>query len=160
VARGPMTPLCYVAAPDLDARYRTADGWVRTGDLGLIGDDGTLRIVGRLKDVVIRGGANISPAEVETELATHPLVRDVVCVGVPDPVMGERLAACVVARGAAPTLADLSSHLTARGLERRKHPERLLVVDELPLTPAGKPDRAGLREQCAVGTSESLAAAV
>ncbi|MFB8776629.1 class I adenylate-forming enzyme family protein [Streptomyces broussonetiae] len=161
VARGPMTPLCYVAAPDLDARYRTADGWVRTGDLGLIGDDGTLRIVGRLKDVVIRGGANISPAEVETELATHPLVRDVVCVGVPDPVMGERMAACVVARGAAaPTLADLSSHLTARGLERRKHPERLLVVDELPLTPAGKPDRARLREQCAVGTPESLAEAV
>ncbi|MET7905453.1 class I adenylate-forming enzyme family protein [Streptomyces sp. NPDC005355] len=148
VARGPMTPLCYVAAPDLDARYRTADGWVRTGDLGLIDEDGNLRIVGRLKDVVIRGGANISPAEVEVELATHPLVRDVVCVGVPDPVMGERLAACVVPRGKAPTLAQLCAHLDARGLERRKHPERLLVVPELPLTPAGKPDRARLRERC------------
>ncbi|MGP9022390.1 class I adenylate-forming enzyme family protein [Streptomyces sp. BR1] len=149
VARGPMSPLCYVAAPDLDARYRTPDGWVRTGDLGRLEPDGTLRVVGRLKDVVIRGGANISPAEVELELATHPLIRDVVCVGVPDPLMGERLAACVVGReGADPTLEDLSAHLDARGLERRKHPEHLLLVTEFPLTPAGKPDRARLRERC------------
>ncbi|WP_180687603.1 class I adenylate-forming enzyme family protein [Streptomyces gossypiisoli] len=154
VARGPMTPLCYVAAPDLGTRYRTADGWVRTGDLGLLQEDGTLRIVGRLKDVVIRGGANISPAEVEIELATHPLVRDVVCVGVPDPLMGERLAACVVPReGRVPTLEELCVHLDERGLEQRKHPERLLVVDELPLTPAGKPDRAGLRERCVAATT-------
>ncbi|MGW1197959.1 class I adenylate-forming enzyme family protein [Streptomyces sp. NPDC002536] len=150
VARGPMTPMCYVAAPDLDARCRTPDGWVRTGDLGLMDTDGTLRIVGRLKDVVIRGGANISPAEVEIELAVHALVRDVVCLGVPDPLMGERLAACVVPRGGrAPGLAELCAHLDARGLERRKHPEQLLVVGELPLTPAGKPDRESLRAQLA-----------
>ncbi|MFJ8078251.1 class I adenylate-forming enzyme family protein [Streptomyces sp. NPDC096176] len=160
VARGPMTPLCYVAAPDLDALYRTADGWVRTGDLGVIEEDGNLRIVGRLKDVVIRGGANISPAEVEIELATHPLVRDVVCVGVPDVLMGERLAACVVARGQAPTLEELSAHLGGRGLERRKHPERLLVLGELPLTPAGKPDRALLQERCGAVAQESVAQAV
>lgn len=97
-----MTPLCYVASPDLDARYRTPDGWVRTGDLGFLDPDGVLHVVGRLKDIVIRGGANISPAEVERELVAHPLVRDVVCVGVPDPVTGERLAACVVARGEHP----------------------------------------------------------
>lgn len=160
VARGPMTPLCYVAAPDLDARYRTADGWVRTGDLGLIEEDGGLRIVGRLKDVVIRGGANISPAEVELELAAHPLVRDVICVGVPDPLMGERLAACVVPRGAAPTLDELCAHLEARGLERRKHPERLLTVAEFPLTPAGKPDRGLLRERCSAQGPQALAPAV
>ncbi|MER6387200.1 class I adenylate-forming enzyme family protein [Streptomyces sp. NPDC001523] len=148
IARGPMTPMCYVASPELDARYRTPDGWVRTGDLGLIDDDGVLHVVGRLKDIVIRGGANISPAEVERELASHPRVRDVVCVGVPDEVMGERLAACVVARGPQDlTLASLAGHLTRRGLERRKHPERLLVVGELPLTPAGKPDRTALRER-------------
>ncbi|MFE1442383.1 class I adenylate-forming enzyme family protein [Streptomyces sp. NPDC058739] len=161
VARGPMTPLCYVAAPELDARYRTADGWVRTGDLGVIEEDGGLRVVGRLKDVVIRGGSNISPAEVEVELATHPLVRDVVCVGVPDPLMGERLAACVVPRehGRAPTPEQLTAHLDARGLGRGKHPERLLVLDELPLTPAGKPDRARLREQCVEQMPETLAQA-
>ncbi|MEV1053788.1 class I adenylate-forming enzyme family protein [Streptomyces sp. NPDC049887] len=154
VARGPMTPLCYVGAPDLDARYRTPDGWVRTGDLGFLDEAGVLHVVGRLKDVVIRGGANISPAEVERELTSHPLVRDVVCVGVPDTLMGERLAACVVVRGPeAPTLDELCEHLAARGLEQRKRPERLLVLGELPLTPAGKPDRAALRERLSAAAS-------
>ncbi|MET9887747.1 class I adenylate-forming enzyme family protein [Streptomyces sp. NPDC006430] len=171
VARGPMTPLCYVGAPELDARYRTADGWVRTGDLGFLDASGVLHVVGRLKDIVIRGGANISPAEVERALTSHPQVRDVVCVGVPDELMGERLAACVVPRNPdapAPgpltpgpltlgaltpgplTLASLTDHLNARGLERRKHPEHLLLVAELPLTPAGKPDRVALRERLIV----------
>lgn len=150
VAQGPMTPLCYVGAPELNDRYRTPDGWVRTGDLGMLDDDGVLHVVGRLKDVVIRGGANISPAEVEQELATHPAVRDVVCMGAADALMGERLAACVVPRGGqSPTLDELCAHLDARGLERRKHPERLLVLSALPLTPAGKPDRAALRERLA-----------
>ncbi|MGW6704425.1 class I adenylate-forming enzyme family protein [Streptomyces sp. NPDC054956] len=150
IARGPMTPMCYVASPDLDARYRTPEGWVRTGDLGFIDKEGVLHVVGRLKDVVIRGGANISPAEVERELSSHAQVRDIVCVGVPDELMGERLAACVVPRGSqTPTLGSLGEHLTRRGLERRKHPERLLVLGELPLTPAGKPDRAALRERLA-----------
>ncbi|MEU2451511.1 class I adenylate-forming enzyme family protein [Streptomyces sp. NPDC012765] len=148
ISRGPMTPLCYVGAPDLDARYRTPDGWVRTGDLGYLDSDSILHVVGRLKDIVIRGGSNISPAEVERELTAHPQIRDVACVGIPDPLMGERLAACVVPRaGMHPTLASLGEHLTKRGLERRKHPERLLLIAELPLTAAGKPDRAALRER-------------
>ncbi|MFE9257293.1 class I adenylate-forming enzyme family protein [Streptomyces sp. NPDC006879] len=148
IARGPMTPLCYVASPELDARYRTRGGWVRTGDLGYLDEGGTLHVVGRLKDIVIRGGANISPAEVERALAAHPLVRDVVCLGVPDELMGERLAACVVPRGGeAPTLEALTAHLGEQGLEQRKHPERLVVLGELPLNPAGKPDRAALRQR-------------
>ncbi|MEU1228826.1 class I adenylate-forming enzyme family protein [Streptomyces sp. NPDC005828] len=150
VSRGPMTPLRYVAAPELDARYRTAEGWVRTGDLGYLDDEGVLHVVGRLKDVVIRGGANISPAEVERELVSHPQVRDAVCVGVPDPLMGERLAVCLVVKGSRlPSLAELGAHLTGRGLDRHKHPEHLLALDELPLTAAGKPDRAALRRRIA-----------
>ncbi|MFB6838713.1 class I adenylate-forming enzyme family protein [Streptomyces sp. NPDC056361] len=150
VSRGPMTPLCYVASPELDARYRTPDGWVRTGDLGYLDGDGVLHVVGRLKDVVIRGGANISPAEVERELAAHPAVRDVVCVGVPDALMGERLAACLVARdGARPTPYELGTYLTARGVDPYKHPEHVVVLDALPLTAAGKPDRAALRHRAA-----------
>ncbi|CAM5310137.1 class I adenylate-forming enzyme family protein [Streptomyces avidinii] len=150
ISRGPMTPLCYVGAPDLDARYRTPDGWVRTGDLGYLDSDSVLHVVGRLKDIVIRGGANISPAEVERALTAHPQIRDVACVGIPDPLMGERLAACVVPRaGQHPTLASLGEHLTRHGLERRKHPERLLLITELPLTAAGKPDRTALRERLA-----------
>ncbi|MFJ2031184.1 class I adenylate-forming enzyme family protein [Streptosporangium sp. NPDC087985] len=147
IARGPMTPMCYVGAPELNQRYRTADGWVRTGDLGVIDADGRLRLMGRLKQVVIRGGTNISLAEVEHALATHPEVREVVCLGVPDQVMGERLAACVVPRpGHTPDIAGLASHLLRQGLERGKHPEHLLLVEELPLTPAGKPDRDALRD--------------
>ncbi|MFD5552749.1 class I adenylate-forming enzyme family protein [Streptomyces sp. NPDC127068] len=154
VARGPMTPLCYVGSPELNARYRTADGWVRTGDLGFLDEQGVLHVVGRLKDVVIRGGANISPAEVERELHSHPQVRDVVCVGVPDPLMGERLAVCVVPRpGQHPTLDSLTDHLARLNVDKRKFPERLLVVEELPLTPAGKPDRAALRERAHIGAS-------
>ncbi|MDT0457365.1 class I adenylate-forming enzyme family protein [Streptomyces sp. DSM 41527] len=162
VARGPMTPLCYVGAPELNMRYRTAGGWVRTGDLGMLDADGALRVVGRLKDIVIRGGANISPAEVEGELSSHPDIREVMCVGVPDPLMGERLAACVVPRaGRKPGLESLCGHLDTRGLERRKHPERLLLVtDELPLTPAGKPDRAALRERAAAEFPSDHAQAV
>ncbi|WP_327120469.1 acyl--CoA ligase [Nocardia sp. NBC_01730] len=146
VARGPMTPLCYVGDPQLDARYRTSDGWVRTGDLGVLDPAGRLHVVGRLKEIVIRGGANISPAEVERVLATHPDVRDVTCIGVPHEVLGERLAACVVPRpGSVPDLERLCAHLAANGMERGKHPESLLLLDALPLTPAGKPDRAVLQ---------------
>ncbi|TDB91932.1 long-chain fatty acid--CoA ligase [Actinomadura sp. KC216] len=148
LARGPMTPMCYVGAPELNQRYRTAEGWVRTGDLGMIDDSGLLHLVGRLKQIVIRGGLNISPAEVERALASHPRVRDTVCFGVPDPVLGERLAVCVVPRpGQVVDLDDLCAHLAQQGLEKAKHPERLLLVDELPLTPAGKPDRDALRER-------------
>ncbi|WP_433196121.1 class I adenylate-forming enzyme family protein [Nocardia sp. CA-107356] len=150
VARGPMTPLCYVGDPELDARYRTEDGWVRTGDLGVLDPDGRLHVVGRIKDIVIRGGANISVAEVEQVLAGHPDIRDVVCVGVPHGILGERLAACVVPRpGGAPDLDSLCSHLLDQGLERAKHPESLLLLDALPLTPAGKPDRAAIRHRLA-----------
>src|SRR5206468_3878363 len=104
----------YVGDEDLNACYRTPDGWVRTGDLGVFDEDGYLTVVGRRKDVVIRGGANISPAEVGQALAAHPAVRDVACVGVPDPLMGERLCACVVAADAL-TLEDITTFLTDQG---------------------------------------------
>ncbi|MFF7160811.1 class I adenylate-forming enzyme family protein [Streptomyces sp. NPDC008086] len=139
-ARGPMTPMCYVNAPELDARYRTSEGWVRTGDLGRLDEHGRLHVLGRLKRIVIRGGLNISLAEVERELGSHPAVAEAVCVPVPDPTLGERLCACVrPAPGTpTPTLSDLTTHLLNRGLARRKLPELLLVVQEMPLGPTGK----------------------
>ncbi|GLY47353.1 class I adenylate-forming enzyme family protein [Lentzea sp. NBRC 102530] len=141
IARGPMSPLRYVD-DDLNARYRTEDGWVRTGDLGVFDEAGYLSVVGRRKDIVIRGGANISPAEVEQALAAHPSVRDVACVGVPDELMGERLCACLVVSEPV-TVAGLGEFLS--GLARYKHPEHLLVLPEFPLNPAGKVDRDALR---------------
>ncbi|NUR90950.1 MAG: long-chain fatty acid--CoA ligase [Nonomuraea sp.] len=140
-ALGPMTPLCYVAAPDLDERYRAPGGWVRTGDLGRLDPDGTLMVLDRLKRVVIRGGLSISPAEVERELSTHPDVADVFCVPVPDDDLGERMCACVSPRKGAevPPPAALIAYLRdVRGLERRKLPERFLPLPELPLGPTGK----------------------
>ena len=148
VARGPMSPMSYVNSPDLDRTQRTPDGWTRTGDLGTIDDQGRLRIVGRRKDVVIRGGLNISPAEVESVLITHPEIRDVACVAVADPLYGERVCACV-ATSAELTLADLTAHLAAAGMEPRKFPERLLRLPVLPLSAAGKVDRQALRVQAA-----------
>ncbi|MEE1938042.1 class I adenylate-forming enzyme family protein [Streptomyces sp. TRM 70361] len=147
-SRGPMSPLCYVNAPELDARYRTEDGWVRTGDLGRIDDGGRLVIVGRKKEIIIRAGLNISPAEVESLVNTHPAVRHAACLGVPDRKLGERVCVWVVPvpGRSAPDLEELRRHLyEERGLERAKLPELLKVVDELPVNPAGKVDRQALR---------------
>ncbi|NJQ08749.1 class I adenylate-forming enzyme family protein, partial [Streptomyces lonarensis] len=146
IARGPLTPLCYVGAAGLNARYRAPGGWVRTDDLGVLDADGRLTVVDRRREIVLRGGANISPLEVEELLLGLPGVRDAACVGVPDAVMGERLCACVVpAPGAAPTLRDLVAGLREAALEDRKLPERLLLLDALPYTPTGKVDRRRLR---------------
>ncbi|MBF9069254.1 class I adenylate-forming enzyme family protein [Streptacidiphilus fuscans] len=140
-ARGPMSPLCYVGAPELDRRYRTADGWVRTGDLGVIEADGSLRVLDRLKQVVIRGGWTISPAEVEEQVHAHPDVAEAACVAVPDPDLGERLCACLVQRPGTPPLdvASLGAYLGGeRGLARRKLPELVLHLERLPLGATGK----------------------
>ena len=155
-ARGPMTPLCYVAAPDLDARYRTPTGWVRTGDRGFLDEHGRLHVLGRLKQIVVRGGYNISPAEVERELGTHSAVAEVACVGVPDPELGERLCACIreTPDARSPDLRELTVFLESqRGLERRKLPELLLRVEEMPLGPTGKICRSTLARLAARETS-------
>lgn len=148
LARGPMSPLCYVHAPELDERYRTPEGWVRTGDRGFLDDEGRLRLIGRSKEIVIRGGTNISPAEVEVVMAAHEDVVSVACVGVPDADLGQRVCVCVALRAGAPPLdkAALTAFLDTSGLERRKFPEQLVVLDELPLTPAGKVDKRTLLE--------------
>jgi acyl-CoA synthetase (AMP-forming)/AMP-acid ligase II len=140
-ARGPMSPLCYVGAPELDRRYRTPDGWTRTGDRGVLDPDGGLRVLDRLRRTVIRGGWTISPAEVEEQLSAHPYVAEAACVGVPDDDLGQRLCACVVQHPGTPPLdvPALAAFLTAtRGLTPRKAPEVLLRLDHLPLGPTGK----------------------
>lgn len=147
-ALGPMTPLCYVADDELDNRYRLPGGWVRTGDRGRLDEQGNLHVDGRIKQVVIRGGYTISPAEVERELSAHPAVADAACVAVPDQELGERLCACVAPRpGTTTTLAELTRFLEQdRGLERRKLPEVLVVLPRLPLGPTGKVCRRTLTE--------------
>ncbi|MEQ1787412.1 MAG: fatty acid--CoA ligase family protein, partial [Acidimicrobiales bacterium] len=119
--------------------------WLRTGDLGRIDEQGCLRLAGRLKEMFIRGGYNVYPAEVESVLADHPAVTEVVVVPRPDDVMGELGVAVVVPADPdhPPTLDDLRAFLEPR-LARYKLPEGLRVVTELPLTPMQKVDRRGL----------------
>ena len=154
--RGPLSPMCYLEAPDLDARYRTEDGWSRTGDLGTLDDDGYLRIVGRVKDIIIRGGYNISPGETEELLISHPAIVHAACVGMPDERLGERMCAFVVLRSgaAAPSLEEIAAHLTAGGLAKNKLPERLEVIDELPLGPTGKILKRVLRDVIAAKVAD------
>jgi len=148
-AQGPMSPLRYFNSPELDARYRFDGGWVRTGDLGALDEDGYLRIAGRKKDIIIRGGYNISPAETEAALLTHPAVAEAACVGMPDERLGERMCAFVVLRDGhpLPPLADIDQHLTGVGLARIKCPERIEAIDAMPLNPTGKILKRVLRER-------------
>ncbi len=150
LVRGPEVCVGYLDAAQTAEAF-DADGWFHTGDLATL-DGGWLTIVGRLKDVIIRGGENISTAEVEHQLEAHPDVRQAVAVGSPDPLMGERVAAFVV--GAATFDVEAArAWFAARGVARFKTPEQVIVVDALPTLPTGKPDRDALRARLAGGHS-------
>ena len=144
--RGPDQFVGYTD-PALNEAAFTADGWSRSGDVGRLDADGRLAITDRLKDVVIRGGENISSMEVEALLARHPAIAEAAVVGVPDERYGERVGAFLLLRpGAAePSLADLGAHVAALGAARQKTPEWICVVDDLPRTPAGKVKKHELR---------------
>jgi len=145
-ARGPALMLGYWDDPTLTASALTDDGWYRTGDFVEIDDQGYVRVLGRLSDMIIRAGANVSPAEVEAVLVTHPQVAEVGVVGLPDAVAGEEVVAAVVARPgvAAIDVAALDSHCASK-LASFKRP-RIVVVDDLPRSPTtGKVNRRELK---------------
>ena len=142
-------PQCFLGYADaaLDADAFDDDGWLRTGDLGLIDANGNVRVTGRIKDAIIRNAENVSALEIENVLATHPAVADVAVIGVPDPSAGERVCAVVVPTSASGvSLESLVQHCRSRGLSRYKHPERLVVVDNLPRNQFGKVIKKDLRQ--------------
>ncbi|GEL22894.1 cyclohexanecarboxylate-CoA ligase [Pseudonocardia sulfidoxydans NBRC 16205] len=144
--RGPELFLGYLDASLNDSAF-TDDGWLRTGDLARIDGDGYVEITGRQKDIIIRGGENISAKEIEDHLFEHPDVADVAVVSSPDPVLGERVCAVVVALpGHHVTLPGLVEWLTVRRTARQKLPERLILLDELPRNPSGKIQKFRLRD--------------
>ena len=146
-ARSPEVFLGY-RNPSLDREAFAPDAWYRTEDLGRVDEDGCLRVTGRLKDVVIRGGENISVKEVEDLLSEHPSVADVAIVGMPDPVLGERACAFVVPQGRKPpTLEILVDFLRSREIAPQKLPERLELRKSLPKTESGKVMKSKLREE-------------
>jgi long-chain acyl-CoA synthetase len=121
----------------------TADGWAHMGDLGFVDDDGYLHVAGRVKDIIIRGGSNINPYEVESILRLHPAVRDACVVGRADPELGEVPVAFIVGRVSKD---DIDALLEAEGLAHYKRPVAVIAVDELPLSGPGKVNRKALRE--------------
>lgn len=137
----------YFELPEESAALLTGDGWLRTGDGGHLDEDGHLFVTDRVKDMVITGGENVYPAEVETVLRRHPAVADVAVFGVPDAEWGETLAAAVVPRsGAMPDPEEIVA-FTAGRLAGYKRPRRVVLVDALPRNPTGKVLRRRLQEQ-------------
>jgi acyl-CoA synthetase (AMP-forming)/AMP-acid ligase II len=146
ITRGPHVFAGYLGDPELTRRAFRGE-WYRFGDLGILDEDGCLRVSGRIKDIVIRGGQNISVAEVEEMLIQHPGVAQVAVVGYPDERLGERSCAVVVpSTSPVVTLDELTDFLRERGLATYKLPERLWIVDALPQTATGKVQKAILRE--------------
>ena len=147
VARAPQMFMGYLDAPDNDGVF-TEDGYFRMGDLGRVIDGKYIEVIGRTKDIIIRAGENLSPREVENCLLTHPAIRDIAIVGVPDTKTGEAAFAFVQCRaGERVTLADLAAHIAAAGLAKQKIPEYLLVVEDLPMSTVGKVRKDMLRTQ-------------
>ncbi|KOG91762.1 AMP-binding protein [Streptomyces varsoviensis] len=147
-ARGYQAMLGYFELPERTAETIDPAGWVRTGDLGRLDERGYLTVVGRLKDVIIRGGENIYAADIEQVLSTHPKVRDIAVIGLPDPLWGEIVVAVLVPAepGQPPTATELHDFCRAR-LAPHKTPVRWLRTAELPLTDSGKVRKHLLREQ-------------
>ncbi len=144
--RGPATSLGYLGGTDHDKLF-TADGWMRMGDICEIDTDGYLRVTGRTSDFIVRGGKNISAAQVEDVVTTHPAVGLAAAVAMPDPVFGEKVCVYVELIGSATLdLDELSAHLLAQDVSKELLPERLLVVDELPRSSGGKVAKGQLRE--------------
>ena len=140
-ADGPSVHLGYHKNPAANAELFTADGWFRTGDLGRLDAAGNLRIVGRLKEMINRGGKKFFPREIEEILYTHPKILHAAIIGVPDPRLGERNCLCVIPRsGQSITLEEVVAFLRDQ-VATYKLPEMLEIVDELPFTPTGKLQR-------------------
>jgi acyl-CoA synthetase (AMP-forming)/AMP-acid ligase II len=138
VLRGPELFCGYADPAQTTAAF--ARGWYRTADLATMDHAGWLTIIGRLRELIIRGGENIVPAEVERVLEAHPAIEQAVVVGYPDDRLGQRVAACVIAR--APfDVEECGSWFASQGVARFKTPERVVTVDTLPVLGLGKPDR-------------------
>lgn len=145
---GPTLFVRYAGQPELTSR-RLSDGWFHSGDLGSIDEDGYVRVVDRLSDVIVRGGVNISSKDVESDLLGHPDIIEAAAVAMPDPRLGERIAAFIVVEPnrAAPGLDEILRFLEMAGVARYRWPEHVVVVDQLPKNASGKVHKSALRSR-------------
>lgn len=145
--RGPSLFLGYARDGKVEPPVLTADGYFPTGDLLMTHEDGTISVMGREKDIIIRGGRNIDITEIERAVASYPRVARACVAAVPDEVLGERIALLVVTEdGGGIDLAEVTGHLDGVGLSKAKWPEFVFGIEELPQTKVGKLDRSGARE--------------
>jgi acyl-CoA synthetase (AMP-forming)/AMP-acid ligase II len=152
VIKGPNVTRGYHNNPEANAAAFT-NGWFRTGDQGILDAGGYLTLVGRLKELINRGGEKISPREIDEALLTHPAVAEAVCFGIPDAKYGEEVAAAVVLRGEA-SVADLLVHCRER-LAAFKVPKTIHLVTQIPRTATGKVQRRVVAAAFAASPSES-----
>jgi long-chain acyl-CoA synthetase len=145
VIRGHNVFAGYLGRPEATAQA-LVDGWFRTGDLGTKDDDGFISIIDRKKDLIIRGGFNVYPREVEEVVARHPAIAQVAVIGLPDEVHGEEICAVVIPNGGAPSLTEDELIAWSRErLGRHKYPRRVCFVDQFPLGPSHKVLKRELR---------------
>jgi fatty-acyl-CoA synthase len=147
LTRGYSVMLGYWNDPEQTAEAIDAAGWMHTGDLATMDRDGYVNIVGRSKDMIIRGGENVYPREIEEFLYTHPAIRDVQVVGVPDERYGEEIAALVIAREPETIDAEAVREFCRGKIAHYKIPRYVISVDEFPMTITGKIQKFKLREQ-------------
>ncbi|ABL83634.1 MULTISPECIES: AMP-binding protein [unclassified Nocardioides] len=150
-ARGYQTMREYFRMDEATAATIDRDGWLRSGDVGTMDERGYLQIAGRIKDIIIRGGENIHPLEIEELLIHHPGIAEVAVIGIPDSHWGEQVAAVVRANGAPPTAEELHAYCRA-SLAPFKTPKLWYFVDEFPMTPSGKIRKVELRSGVAHGS--------
>ena len=148
--RGPGVTSGYARMPGETARAFTGDGFFLTGDLGVVDEEGYLRVVGRIKETVVRGGFQIYPREVEDQLRTHPAVDDVCVIGVPHDVMGELVCACVVPVEGAVITGEELKHFAEDTMADYKVPDLVRFFDAFPLTGSGKVKRRELERTVAL----------
>jgi cyclohexanecarboxylate-CoA ligase len=153
--RSAQASVGFFADPERTAATYLPDGWIRSGDLATMGEDGHITIVGRKKEIIIRGGINIAPREIEDLLAVFPEVERVAVVGLPHQRLGEQACACVVLRpGSTLDFDTMVARLRADGLASYKLPERLQLMDELPTTASGKVQKHQILRILAAGTGK------
>jgi len=144
LVRGPQVMQGYYKNADATRATFTPDGWLRTGDLGYRDADGFFFVTGRIKEIIIKGGENIAPREVDEVLLRHPAVLDAAAVGVPDPHYGQEIGVCIVLRGTSPCSEDALRDFCRDVLGRYKTPKHYRFVTELPRGPSGKVQRLKL----------------
>ncbi|MBA7665172.1 Enterobactin synthase component E [subsurface metagenome] len=137
----------YFRSPEENRKAFTKDGFFKTGDLAIMDDSGKILITGRIKDIILRGGENISPAEIEGLIIAHTGVKAVSVIGMPDKELGERICAYIQpVHGVKLDPEDIISFLKSNGASVLQLPERVEFIDAIPLTKVGKADKKALRE--------------